>query len=172
MNRPTIPAFEQSIFGFDEKKFGLALQTANSIITPFKDAQEAINCHLDMRFDQGENIRKLIHTRARMVDCLIHYAWHQFPWADDISLIAVGGYGRGELHPKSDIDLLVLINNGQAKKHSQHIEQLLTLLWDIGLDIGHSVRTLNECAKIAAEDITVATSIMEARTLQGSPDLL
>ncbi|MFT6221515.1 MAG: [protein-PII] uridylyltransferase, partial [Candidatus Endobugula sp.] len=79
MNRPTIPTFEQSIFGFDEKAFGRALQAASSIITPFKDAQEAINRHLDMRFHEGENVRKLINTRARMIDCLIHYAWHQFP---------------------------------------------------------------------------------------------
>lgn len=172
MNRPTIPAFEQSIFGFDEKAFGRALQTADTVITPFKDAQEAIDRHLDMRFHEGENVRKLIHARALMIDCLIHYAWHQFPWGEGISLIAVGGYGRGELHPKSDIDLLVLMANGESKKHSQHIEEFITLLWDIGLDIGHSVRTLNECVHIVSQDITVATSITEARILQGNRILL
>ena len=115
MNRPIVPPFKQSTFGFDERKFGLALQQSESIITPFKDAQEAIDRHLDMRFHEGENIRQLINTRARMVDCLIHYAWHQFSWNEGISLIAVGGYGRGELHPKSDIDLLLLMEDGQAK---------------------------------------------------------
>lgn len=172
MNRPAIPAFEQASFGFDEKSFSRALQSSESIITPFKDAKEAINRHLNMRFHEGENVRKLIHERARIIDCLIHYAWHQFIWEDSISLIAVGGYGRGELHPKSDIDLLVLMENGHAEKHSANIEKLLTLLWDIGLDIGHSVRTLKECVKIAKQDITVATSIMEARILQGNHTLL
>lgn len=172
MTNQTIPAFKHPIFGFDEKRFSLALAAADSIIIPFKDAQEAINTHLDIRFKEGENVRKLIHDRAQMIDCLIHYAWHQFDWVESISLIAVGGYGRAELHPKSDIDLLVLMENGSAELHSSNIEKLLTLLWDIGLDIGHSVRTLSECAQIAQEDITVATNIMEARTLQGGDTLL
>jgi len=175
MNRPTtatIPAFQQAIFGFDGKAFGRVLTNASNVITPFKDAIEAIDQHLNMRFHEGENIRELIHARARMTDCLVHYAWHQFTWDEGISLIAVGGYGRGELHPKSDIDILVLMENKCAKIHSQNIEQLLTLLWDIGLDIGHSVRTLDECISIAKEDITVATNLMEARTLQGHTELL
>ena len=175
MTRPTtatIPAFQQAIFGFDGKAFGRVLTNASNVITPFKDAIEAIDQHLNMRFHEGENIRELIHARARMTDCLVHYAWHQFTWDEGISLIAVGGYGRGELHPKSDIDILVLMENKCAKIHSQNIEQLLTLLWDIGLDIGHSVRTLDECISIAKEDITVATNLMEARTLQGHTELL
>jgi [protein-PII] uridylyltransferase len=172
MKHRDIPAFKHPTVGFDEKAFSLALTISESVITPFKDAQEAINTHLEIRFREGENVRKLIHERAQMIDCLIHYAWHQFEWDTTISLIAVGGYGRGELHPKSDIDILVLMHNGSADSHSRNIEKLLTLLWDIGLDIGHSVRTLSECTSIAKEDITVATNIMEARTLQGDEHLL
>ncbi|MFT5116631.1 MAG: [protein-PII] uridylyltransferase [Kiritimatiellia bacterium] len=172
MTHQPIPAFAHPLLGFDEKAFSRALQSADSVITPFKDAQEAIDTHLNMRFREGESVRTLIHERARMVDCLVHYAWHQFTWAESISLIAVGGYGRSELHPKSDIDILVLMKNGSKAKHKANIEKLLTLLWDIGLDIGHSVRTLDECINIAAEDITVATNIMEARTLQGEGNLL
>ncbi len=172
MPEHTIPSFKQAIIGFDEKKFRHALETSNSIITPFKDIQEAIDTHLNMRFREGENVRKLIHERALMVDCIIHYAWHQFEWEDSISLIAVGGYGRGELHPKSDVDILVLMENGTQPQHTENIEKLLTLLWDIGLDIGHSVRTLDECISIAEQDITVATNIMEARTLQGRESIL
>ncbi|MGS2717110.1 [protein-PII] uridylyltransferase [Eionea flava] len=170
--QPVIPTFKEAIVGFDEKAFGRALLAAESIITPFKDAIDAINRHLDMRFHEGENIRKLIRARAHMTDCLIHYAWHQFTWDDDISLVAVGGYGRGELHPKSDIDLLILMGNENTHKHSHNIEQLLTLLWDIGLEIGHSARTLNQCVSIANSDITVATNLMEARVLQGDKALL
>lgn len=166
------PSFSHLIFGFDEKAFRRSLHSADSIIDPFKDAQEAINTHLNFRFCEGESVKKLVHERAKMTDCLIHYAWNQFTWDSSISLIAVGGYGRGELHPKSDIDILVLMQNGTADQHSSNIEKLLTLLWDIGLDIGHSVRTLDECSSIAKEDITVATNIMEARTLQGDENLL
>jgi [protein-PII] uridylyltransferase len=172
MKYQTTPVFAHTLIGFDEKSFRRALETSDSIITPFKDAQVAIDAHLTMRFREGENVRKLVYERAQMIDCLIHYAWHQFSWSEKISLIAVGGYGRGELHPKSDIDLLVLMENGSADTHTHNIEQLLILLWDIGLDIGHSVRTLDECITIAKEDITVATNIMEARTLQGGHTLL
>ena len=165
-------AFGHPILGFDDNAFRRSLASAESIITPFKDALEAINAQLDFRFREGENIRKLIHDRALIIDCLMHYAWNQFDWEDSIALIAVGGYGRGELHPKSDIDILVLMNNNTADIHAENIQQLLTLLWDIGMDIGHSVRTLDECIAIAKDDITVATNIMETRTLQGGSALL
>lgn len=165
-------AFGQPILGFDDNAFRRSLASAESIITPFKDALEAINTQLDFRFREGENIRKIVHDRALLIDCLIHYAWNQFNWDDSISLIAVGGYGRGELHPKSDIDILVLMDNGTADTHADNVQQLLTLMWDIGMDIGHSVRTLDECIAIAKEDITVATNIMETRTLQGGSALL
>ena len=167
-----IPFFKHNIFGFDEKSFRHALLSSDSIITCFKDAQDAINHQLHMRFREGEGVRSLVYERARVVDCLLHYAWHQFNWSDGIALIAVGGYGRGELHPKSDIDLLVLMEENQRQQHADNIQKLLTLLWDIGLDIGHSVRTLSECISIAKEDITVATNLMESRLLQGSTQLL
>ncbi len=167
----TLTEFEKDIFSFDHIAFKKALINARvsgeSIIPVFKDAQEGINSQLDMRFREGESVRTLVYDRASIIDCLLHYAWHQFTWDDSISLIAVGGYGRGELHPKSDIDILVLTEDGAHKKHAHNIEQFLTLLWDIKLDIGHSVRTLTECTEIAKEDITVATNIMEARTIQG-----
>lgn len=166
------PFFKNSLVGFDEKSFRQALFASDSVITCFKDAQDAINHHLHMRFREGEGVRNLIHDRARMIDCLLHYAWHQFTWESGIALIAVGGYGRGELHPKSDIDLLVLMEEDSHQKHADNIQRLLTLLWDIGLDIGHSVRTLSECISIAGEDITVATNIMESRLLQGCNALL
>lgn len=79
----------------------------------------------------------------------------------------MGGYGRGELHPQSDIDLLLLLSNTPQQNDLDQAQDFLTLLWDIGLNIGHSVRTLDECIDIAGKDITVATSIMEARVLQG-----
>lgn len=167
----TVPYFQRPLFFFDQSRFRRAL-TEQPVITVFKDAIIAAAAQFDVRFREGEDIRSLIYDRALFIDCILHYAWHQFSWPDDgISLEAVGGYGRGELHPCSDIDLLILHQPDFSESNQETIGQFLTLLWDIGLDIGHSVRTPDQCVEIAREDITVATSIMESRTLAGDQSL-
>ena len=83
--------------------------------------------------------------------------------ADDIALITVGGYGRGELHPHSDIDILILLHNESGKRHQPAIEQFLTLLWDCNLKVGSSVRTIAECAVEGAADLTIITTMIESR---------
>ena len=90
--------------------------------------------------------------------------------SDCCSLVAVGGYGRGELHPSSDIDLMILVSEDMSESFAESGKIFLHTLWDIGLDIGHSVRTVNECAE-AATDLTVVTTLMEARLLTGSNEL-
>lgn len=163
-----IPYFERPLFSFDQSRFRSDLAQANGKIIPlFKNALNAANVQLDTRFEEGEDIRSLIYERAQIMDCILHYAWYQFSWSDQVSLIAVGGYGRGELHPKSDIDLLLLMEEEQPED-LESAQNLLLLLWDIGLDIGHSVRTLSQCAEIAKEDITVVTNLLECRTIVGS----
>ena len=122
---------------------------------------------------QQRNIRELVHARAALVDDVLTATWqllalHQ---DSDCALVAVGGYGRGELHPCSDVDLMILTANKPEAVVCGKIERFITLLWDIGLEIGHSVRTLDECVALAADDITIATNIMEARTLFGDDQL-
>ncbi|WP_036187077.1 [protein-PII] uridylyltransferase [Marinimicrobium agarilyticum] len=171
MDMAAVPYFERPLFFFDQNRFRRALEE-KPIITVFKDAIAAANRQFDARFREGEDIRALIHERALFVDCMLHYAWHQHRWPLGISLEAVGGYGRCELHPHSDIDLLLLTGNDNTLKRCQsQIEQLLTFLWDIGLEIGHSVRTLEECVGYARNDITVATNLMESRTIEGDASL-
>ncbi|MGS2724538.1 [protein-PII] uridylyltransferase [Porticoccus sp. GXU_MW_L64] len=121
----------------------------------------------EQQFRDGQDIRTLVSERARIFDQLLALAWQQIGFPDDISLIAVGGYGRGELHPQSDIDLLLLHGDKKGTRHRALIEQFLQLLWDLKLNIGHSVRTLKECVQHARADITVATSLMETRTIAG-----
>jgi len=160
------PYFERPLFFFDQSRFRKALE-GDKPITVFKDAISAANGQFNARFKEGEDIRSLVYERALFIDCLLHYAWHQFSWDDNISLLAVGGYGRGELHPCSDIDLLVLLKDDDGDNQDS-IGRFLTFLWDIGLEIGHSVRTIDQCVAIAREDITVATNLMECRTLLGN----
>lgn len=165
-----LPHFENPPFFFDQGRFRQAIASQNRI-TVFKDAISAANAQFDHRFTEGEDIRTLIYERAIFLDCILHYAWHQFTWDDNISLIAVGGYGRGELHPHSDIDLLILQTTEGLNTHKDSLENFITLLWDIGLDIGHSVRSIHQCLDIARKDITVATNLFESRTIIGREDI-
>ena len=87
------------------------------------------------------------------------------------ALLAVGGYGRGELYPHSDIDILILLKDPASPELAKQIEELVGRLWDMGLELGHSVRTVAECVEQAAKDVTVMTSLLEGRLLAGSRDL-
>ena len=122
---------------------------------------------------EATNITELVQARATMVDQVMIAAWSLFGLAerDDVALVAVGGYGRGELHPCSDVDLLVLLADTPEQALCDSLERFVAFLWDMGLEIGHAVRTLDECVDLAREDITVATNIMEARTLAGNDTL-
>ena len=169
---PNTPYYKLPLFFFDQNRFRTALQSGNRI-SVFKDAIAATNAQFDRRFREGEDIRNLVYDRALFIDCILHYAWHQLQWSEvnHISLIAVGGYGRGELHPHSDIDLLILLEETNRDLHRENISAFITLLWDLGLEIGHSVRTVKECVEIAKGDVTVATNLLECRTLVGGDDL-
>ncbi|GAA5523819.1 bifunctional uridylyltransferase/uridylyl-removing enzyme [Microbulbifer aestuariivivens] len=172
MQPASIPYFERPLFFFDQARFRRALEEgAKPPLEIFKDAVGAADHQMAERFREGEDVRTLVHERALFVDCLLHYAWHQYDWPEGIALLAVGGYGRGELHPHSDIDLLILTDGGSAAHIVENIERLVAFLWDLGLDIGHSVRSIDHCLELAAEDITVATNLMECRTVVGDARL-
>ncbi|MGJ8686789.1 MAG: [protein-PII] uridylyltransferase [Spongiibacteraceae bacterium] len=147
-----------------------ALADTTSPLTTFREYLKALQQEIKDRFDSDEDIRELVALRAEKIDTLLRCIWSQYNWQDDISLIAVGGYGRGELHPYSDIDLLILSKDNDHN-YRENIEQLITLLWDLNLDIGHSVRSIDECQQTAAEDITVATNLIESRVLAGNSEL-
>ena len=122
------------------------------------------------RFWAGDDVTGLLGERARFIDAFLAEIWqHWFPHDADLALFAVGGYGRGELHPHSDIDLLILVRKPAGVK--EEIAAFVRLLWDLRLDIGHSVRTLADCRREAAQDISVATTMLERRRLAGSARL-
>ena len=122
------------------------------------------------RFDAGDDVDALLAGRARTVDAVVQAAWIRcFPDADGLALLATGGYGRGELFPRSDVDLLVLAPPDVQQAQRGNIERFFALLWDAGLSPGHAVRSLAQCVDSASEDVTVATSLLEARLLSGAP---
>ena len=121
---------------------------------------------LAVRFDADADIDQLLIARTRTVDALVRDAWSRCIAADaPLTLFAVGGYGRGELFPQSDLDLLVLAGVGAQDIHQDALARLFALLWDAGLPVGHAVRSLAQCTQAARDDITVLTALLEARPL-------
>jgi [protein-PII] uridylyltransferase len=109
-----------------------------------------------------------VHARASLIDAVLREAWQMHCAAhSDWALVAVGGYGRGELHPASDIDFLLLVPQSPDTAGSAAVERLVTFLWDIGLEVGHSVRTIGECREACIGDVSVMTTLLEARLLAG-----
>lgn len=151
----------------------LAASNADKPIFALRDLIQEGDETLNKLFRQGHDISDLVHGRANMVDALMQHLWqtHFSQSEKAISLVAVGGYGRGELHPHSDVDIMLLIEGEETQAYGGAIEQFITLLWDLGLDIGHSVRSLNDVATEAQKDVTVITNIMESRLLDGDTSL-
>ena len=138
----------------------------------FRESLKQGQIYLQQQFENGADIVELVHQRAYFVDEVIGQLWSQhIPKESPMALLAVGGYGRGELHPYSDIDLLVLLDTSISDQPPESLSQFLTQLWDIGLEIGHSVRTIAECRQQAEQDITIATNLLETRFICGEGSL-
>ena len=150
-----------------------ALQAGQSATPLLRENLANADQILQARFLEGTPAAELVALRAEMVDALVTRVWdlHLRDDEEHAALVAVGGYGRGELHPGSDTDLLVVLANSAGNRFDSALKCIVTQLWDIGLQVGHSVRTLDECIQKAAQDITVATNLMESRLLAGSPPL-
>jgi len=114
--------------------------------------------------------RLLLRRHAQLIDRAVREVWAETGLAG-AALVATGGYGRQELYPCSDIDLLVLLPGELPEEGRSRVERLIGTFWDIGLEIGHSVRTVQGCVEAAAKDITIQTTLMEARFLAGSRKL-
>ncbi len=112
---------------------------------------------------------QLLRGRAKLVDSVLAELWQRCALPGTLTLVAVGGYGRGELYPCSDVDILILLPDDEpdAALRSK-IERYIGFLWDLGLDIGHSVRSVAECMSEAAQDVTIQTTLLESRSITGS----
>jgi [protein-PII] uridylyltransferase len=140
-----------------------------SLRRSLQDEFSAIKSH----FAKNPNITQLFKQHCKLIDKLLSQLWSELHKNTSCCLIAVGGYGRGELYPHSDIDLLILVpeHSEENTALSVEIERLIGLMWDIGLNVGHSVRSLSECITEAGKDITVQTNLLESRLLAGDKSL-
>jgi [protein-PII] uridylyltransferase len=114
---------------------------------------------------------KLLRGLRRTVDGVLTEAWQAAGLPAHAALVAVGGYGRGELFPYSDVDVLILLGSPPDAITQARLEGLVQLFWDLGLEFGHSIRTVDECMVESEADITVQTSLLEARLVAGDANL-
>ena len=158
---------------FDIEQFRSKLANSQDAVAVFREALSKSRELLDEHYRANDDIVNLVWGRAWLMDQLLLCAWERYDWVkpNEISLLAVGGYGRGELHPHSDIDLLIVTRDDDHAEFKQSISAFFTFLWDINLEIGQSVRSIAQCRQEALKDITVTTSLMESRTIIGPEDL-
>lgn len=159
---------EQSWWPQHNSHWRTSLKNISDLKTLVKNTRQAVieafNSHL--------NISACVNGYALAIDHLLWHVWQSQHLQDnEATLIAVGGYGRAELHLQSDIDLMIVISQQISADTESKLSTFLTMLWDSGLEVGHSVRTVDEAFEESKKDITVITCIMESRLICGDPAL-
>ena len=140
-------------------------------IDPLRQALADGRRDLRERFLADPDPRKLLRGHTRLIDTVLATLWRHADVPGDAALVAVGGYARGEQFPASDVDVLVLLGRDPLPRERERLEAFIGNLWDTGLEAGHSVRTVPACSEAARADVTVQTTLLEARYLNGSRSL-
>ncbi len=161
---------------------GYTPKTQSQILDIFKDTQQRGWNEVRRRFEEdGASAEDVIHANSYLLDQLVRTI-HEFAMTrvypaanpttgEQMSLVATGGYGRGELAPFSDVDIMFLLPYKLTAHSEQVVEFTLYMLWDLGLKVGHATRSVDEALRLSREDLTIRTSLLEARWLWGNPDL-
>ncbi|NEP60066.1 MAG: [protein-PII] uridylyltransferase [Symploca sp. SIO2G7] len=164
----------------DLKALAELAKKTDQLSTRLGQASQQAQQKLAEEFTNGAEVSELVQARAWVVEQLVLTAWSALIDEDTaLALVAVGGFGRGEMHPYSDVDVLILqadqqrvsVNEKTKQPGLGAIEQFVRVLWDAGLNPGHGVRTVTDCLAEAVKDVTVATNLMEARLIEGSEAL-
>jgi [protein-PII] uridylyltransferase len=131
------------------------------------------DAELRLKFNPHKSVSRLLKEKSDFIDAILSCCWHHFLGDHDkhLTLCAVGGYGRRELFPYSDIDIVVLVDTEDTTAYQEALSSFFTFLWDIGLKPGQSVRTIEQCVEAAISDQTIITSLMENRLITGNPTL-
>ncbi len=158
-----------------------AAEVRARVLGLLREALEAGRAEVRRRFDADASGSSVVRANCYLVDQIVrvvhdHVTGHLYPLgspstAEFLSLVAVGGYGRGELAPQSDIDLLFLLPYKLTPRSEQVIEAVLYFLWDLGFKVGHATRSVDDCLRQSKADHTICTSLLEARWLWGDQDL-
>lgn len=143
--------------------------TQKDSLSLFKHVLKQHDQELREQFDPHQSVQGLLREKSDFMDCLLSASWGYFlaEYAEKLCLVAIGGYGRRELFPHSDIDLVIILDNEDITDYQEKLTQFLVFLWDIGLKPGQSVRTVDECVTAAIADQTIMTSLMENRYIIG-----
>lgn len=148
------------------------LQAVQVLRDGYRARKEELLAGLRASGASTRGIRTLLQKLSGLADDTLRQLWLQAGFPESFALVAVGGFGRGELFPHSDIDVLVLMPDGIALERDaqlqRKVEAFIGSCWDAGLEIGSSVRTLGDCLAMAAGDVTVQTSLLESRTIAGN----
>ena len=137
----------------------------------WKQRLAAARRQLGEHFSSRASARELLRRLSALVDRQLKDIWGSHAMPRHVALAAVGGYGRGQLFPSSDVDLLILLSAPADAALARKIEDFVGLLWDTGIEVSHSVRTIDECIAMGASDVTVQTTLLEARMLAGKREL-
>ena len=151
-----------------------ALTAEGLQVAPISAGLNQSNERIYQDFDRGVAIQELVHQKSELIDRILKFCCKHFigeKYSPGSSLVAVGGYGRRELLPGSDIDLMFLLDRKPGKALEEDISTFLRFLWDIGLEVGHSVRTVKDCVREGKSDVTVITNMIESRLICGSEKL-
>ncbi len=143
---------------------------ATDFIAELRESLRSDRLALEHDYLQHGKAARLLSAHSQLIDRYLCNVWQQLAMPGNISFVAVGGYGRGELYPKSDIDLLILLDAEPDTGLQKKLHDLIGMLWDIGLEVSHSIRTVAQCLTESA-DITVQTNLLEARLLIGNAEL-
>ena len=141
----------------------------------YRDGKATLMEELGEASASARGMRRALRQLAKLTDQTLRTLWHHAGFKTTYALLAVGGYGRGELFPFSDVDVVVLMPDGMKPEDDEvlrrRLEVFIGACWDVGLEIGSSVRTIEDCLSEAAKDVTVQTSLLECRLIRGNKAL-
>ncbi len=139
-------------------------------LTLFKEIINHKDQQLSQKFDPQQNVTPLLIDKSKFIDDILTQCWHHClkHHAQHLALCATGGYGRSELFPNSDIDILILLESSDTSPYQDGLSDFCNFLWDIGLKPGQSTRTIEECIQAATEDQTIMTNLLEIRQITGN----
>ncbi|MEJ8475014.1 [protein-PII] uridylyltransferase [Roseibium algae] len=160
---------------------GSDLAIRSKVLAELKEAKKAgrVLAEKQLNEDGGGFLcaKRLSHLQDELIRVIYDFAvWHVYritnpSAAERISVVAVGGYGRGTLAPESDVDLLFVLPYKQTPWGEQVVEYILYMLWDLGLKVGHATRNIDECIRLARQDMTIRTAVLESRHIWGDEAL-